>query len=102
MAAATPLLLVGDFNWLAGRSATYTELAESAGLTDAWLAAARRTNEDLNTFHDYEPPKHDGERIDWILARRPAVVSEAAIVTHAENGRTPGDHFPVTATIRFG
>lgn len=99
--AVTPLLLVGDFNCLAGRSAPYTELTEGAGLTDAWLAAARRTNDDLNTFHGYEPPKHDGERIDWILARRPAAVSEAAILTYAEDGRTPSDHFPVTATVRF-
>lgn len=96
-----PLLLVGDFNCLAGASAAYRTLTRTAGLTDAWLAAARRTNDGLNTFHGYQPPKRAGERIDWILARQPSVVSEAAIVDDAENGQTPSDHFPVTATVRF-
>lgn len=98
---ATPLLLVGDFNCLAGACEPYTVLTTRAGLTDAWLAAAHRTNEGLNTFHGYEPPKRDGERIDWILARAPAAVTEAAILDYAENGQTPSDHFPVTATVRF-
>lgn len=97
----TPLLLVGDFNCLAAASAPYAILTEQAGLTDAWLAAARRTNDGLNTFHGYQPPKRAGERIDWILARRPSAVAEAAILDYAENGQTPSDHFPVTATVRF-
>lgn len=99
--AHVPLLLVGDFNCLAGASAPYATLTQKAGLTDAWLAAARRTNDGLNTFHGYEPPKRAGERIDWILARRPSAVSEAAILDYAEQGQTPSDHFPVTATVRF-
>lgn len=98
---AVPLLLVGDFNCLAGACEPYTVLTTQAKLTDAWLAAAHRTNEGLNTFHGYEPPKRDGERIDWILARAPAAVSDAAILDYAENRQTPSDHFPVTATIRF-
>lgn len=96
-----PLLLVGDFNCLATASEPYSVLTTRAGLTDAWLAAPQRTNDGLNTFHGYEPPKRNGERIDWILARSPAAVSDAAILDYAENGQTPSDHFPVTATVRF-
>jgi len=96
-----PLILVGDFNCLAGRSAAYTELTEGAGLADTWLSAVRRTNEQINTFHGYEPPRHDGERIDWILARRPVAVTEAAILDYSERGQTPSDHFPVTAVLQF-
>lgn len=96
-----PLVLMGDFNCAAGASAAYTDLTTGAGLTDTWLAAARRTNEGLNTFHGYAPPKREGERIDWILARRPSAVTEAAIVDYTENGQAPSDHFPVTATVRF-
>lgn len=99
--AQTPVLLVGDFNCLAGASAPYALLTQQAGLVDTWLAAARRVNDGLNTFHGYQPPKRAGERIDWILARRPSAVSEAAILDYAENGQTPSDHFPVTATVRF-
>lgn len=99
--AHVPLLLVGDFNCLAGASGPYTVLTQKAGLVDTWLAAAQRTGDGLNTFHGYQPPQHAGERIDWILARAPQAVTEAAILDYAENGRTPSDHFPVTATVRF-
>lgn len=99
--AHVPLLLVGDFNCRAGASAPYTQLTQQAGLIDTWLAATHRTNDGLNTFHGYAPPKHDGERIDWILARAPRAVDDAAILNDAEPGRTPSDHFPVTATVRF-
>jgi endonuclease/exonuclease/phosphatase family metal-dependent hydrolase len=90
-----PLLLVGDFNCLAGTSAPYTVFTQKAGLVDTWLTAAQRKNEGLNTFHGYQPPQRAGERIDWILARAPQAVTDAA------NGQTPSDHFPVTATVRF-
>lgn len=96
-----PLLLLGDFNCAAGASEAYTQLTHAAGLADTWTAARARRNEGLNTFHGYEPPKRDGERIDWILARGAREVTEAAILDYAEHGRTPSDHFPVTATVRF-
>jgi endonuclease/exonuclease/phosphatase family metal-dependent hydrolase len=98
---ALPLLLVGDFNCVAGRSRAYEILTQEAGLTDTWVAAARRTNEDLNSFNDFKPSRHEGERIDWILARRPAGVAQAAVVSYDEHVQYPSDHFPVTATVRF-
>jgi endonuclease/exonuclease/phosphatase family metal-dependent hydrolase len=98
---AMPLLLVGDFNCLAGNSPAYTLLTQEAGLTDTWTAAPRRTNEDLNSFNDFLPPVHAGERIDWILVRRPLAVEAAGIVDYAGLGQFPSDHFPVTATVRF-
>lgn len=98
---AMPILLLGDFNCPAGNSSAYQELTEGAGLTDTWTAAARRTNEGLNTFNGHKPPLREGERIDWILARRPTEVTEAAIVDFTTPTLTPSDHFPVTATVRF-
>lgn len=99
--ARTPVLLVGDFNCAAGASAAYRELTSGAGLSDAWLAARERTNDGLNTFNGFEPAVREGVRIDWILTRGATAVPAAAILDYAENGRTPSDHFPVTATIRF-
>lgn len=96
-----PLLLLGDFNCAAGDSAAYAELTAGAGLTDTWTAAAQRCNEGFSTFHGHKTPARDGVRIDWILARHLAAVSEAAIVVHASPGLAPSDHFPVTATVRF-
>lgn len=98
---ALPVLLVGDFNCTAGASRAWEILTREAGLTDTWTAAAARQNASLNSFHNYEPPVAHGERIDWILARHPAAVTEAAIVTDHDGAQYPSDHFPVTAVVRF-
>jgi endonuclease/exonuclease/phosphatase family metal-dependent hydrolase len=99
--AAVPLLLIGDFNCVAGRSPAYDILTKEAGLTDTWTAAAKRTNETLNSFHNYQPALTNRERIDWILARGPSDVTDTGIVTYHEGSQHPSDHFPVTATVRF-
>ena len=96
-----PLVLVGDFNCPAGNNAAFDTLTRDTGLVDTWTAAKKRRNESLNTFHGYEPPLHDGVRIDWVLARDSAVVEEAAIVDYRKGSQYPSDHFPVTATVRF-
>lgn len=101
VAPALPVLLLGDFNCAAGASEAYAQLTRAAGLADTWTAASTRLNEGLNTFHGYAPPKRDGERIDWILARGAREVTSAAILDYAERGQTPSDHFPVAATVRF-
>jgi endonuclease/exonuclease/phosphatase family metal-dependent hydrolase len=98
---AVPLLLLGDFNCVAGASRAHEILTREAGLTDTWDAAPQRANAELNTFNGFASPKRDGERIDWILARRPAAVAAAAIVDYTGLPRFPSDHFPVTATVRF-
>ena len=96
-----PLILTGDFNCAAGNSVAYDILTKEAGLTDTWTAAATRENEDLNSFNDFKPPLHDGVRIDWILARKPASVTKAGVVDYEGLPRFPSDHFPVIATVRF-
>ena len=98
---AVPLIVVGDFNCLAGRSRAYDILTQEAGLADTWKLAPRRENEELNSFNDFKPGRYHGERIDWILARRPVTVSAAAVVSYDDASPYPSDHYPVTATIRF-
>ncbi len=96
-----PLILAGDFNCIAGNSRAYEILTREAGLSDTWRLAPQRTNEDLNSFNDFKPGLHQGERIDWILIRQPASVSRAAVVSYDETQPYPSDHFPVTATVQF-
>lgn len=98
---SVPLLLVGDFNCLAGQSPAYDLLTRETGLTDTWVLAARRQNEGLNTFNNFEPARREHQRIDWILARRPSAVPEVAIIDYPGTQPFPSDHFPVTATVRF-
>lgn len=96
-----PLILVGDFNCNAGQSRAYDILTQEAALTDTWKTATKRQNEDLNSFNDFKPGVHNGERIDWILARGVIAVTQAAVVSYDEAQPFPSDHFPMTATVRF-
>ncbi|HVZ65171.1 MAG TPA: endonuclease/exonuclease/phosphatase family protein [Lacunisphaera sp.] len=98
---AVPLILAGDFNSTAGSSRAYEILTREGGLADTWKLAVRRRNEDLDSFNDFKPAKHAGERIDWILVRPPASVDTAAVVDYEGLPTFPSDHFPVTATVRF-
>jgi endonuclease/exonuclease/phosphatase family metal-dependent hydrolase len=96
---AIPLILTGDFNCAAGSSRAYEILTGEAGLSDAWSMAAARVNEGLNTFNGFTPAQKAGVRIDWVLLRGKADVSRAEIVTDAENGQYPSDHFPVLVNL---
>lgn len=98
---ALPFVLAGDFNSTAGSSRAYEILTHDGGLVDTWKLAAHRRNEDLDSFNDFKPGKHGGERIDWILVRPPASVEAAAVVDYDGLPSFPSDHFPVTATVRF-
>jgi len=98
---AVPLLLVGDFNCPAERSRAYEMLTKEGGLADTWTLASSRQNEEVNSFNDFKPARHEGERIDWILARPPVTVEQASVVVYDESAPYPSDHFPVTATVRF-
>lgn len=99
--ATIPVVLMGDFNCAAGASPAYDILTREAGLTDTWDAAPQRANAGLSTFNNFEAPKHEGERIDWILARQPIAVEAAGIVDYEGLSQFPSDHFPMTATVRF-
>ncbi|MFP4499483.1 MAG: endonuclease/exonuclease/phosphatase family protein [Candidatus Hydrogenedentota bacterium] len=97
-----PLILMGDFNAIAEGSDPYTILTEETGLTDAWLAADKRTGEGLNTFNGFRAGKHEGDRrIDWILHRGPITAESASTDDYNEDGLYPSDHFPVTACFTW-
>jgi endonuclease/exonuclease/phosphatase family metal-dependent hydrolase len=98
---ALPIVLVGDFNAIAGSSAAYATLTEGTGLIDTWVAARERRNEGMNTYNNFREGLREDRRIDWIIASSPVTVETAAIVTDADNGVPPSDHYPVTATLRF-
>lgn len=94
-----PLLLVGDFNAVAGKNPAYDTLVKDAGLEDTWLTARERRNEELNSFNNFRAPQANGQRIDWILLRGKADVAFSEIVTFQQNGQFPSDHFPVLARL---
>lgn len=97
-----PVLLIGDFNAAAGSNKAYEILTGDKFFADAWLLAGERRGEGTNTFNGFRPPRRDGVRIDWILARGEVMVAQAETVTFARDGQFPSDHFPVVARLRLG
>lgn len=96
----TPVVLMGDFNAVAGSSETW-DLATSEGLHDAWRVAAAHEGPAV-TSNGFGPPPDDWEgRIDWILVGGPISVPSIATIVHGVDGRYPSDHYPVLATLEI-
>lgn len=96
-----PVLLLGDFNAGAGRNRAYDLLTAENFFTDAWLVAAHRAGEGVDTFNGFQPVKRTGERIDWILFRGKLAVDWAGVDLFQRDGQFPSDHFPVVARLRI-
>jgi endonuclease/exonuclease/phosphatase family metal-dependent hydrolase len=94
-----PILLVGDFNAVAKASAAYTTLTDGGFLTDLFRTAPERSGEDLNTFHGYRKPGHDGVHIDWLLGRGGWKSKTAEVITFEVKGQHPSDHFPAMVKV---
>jgi endonuclease/exonuclease/phosphatase family metal-dependent hydrolase len=95
-----PIILVGDFNAAAGDNRAYDTLTGAGKFTDSWLAA-KKHGDAIGTFHNYAGPRAGGARIDWILMRGPVVALSTEVITFAQQGQYPSDHFPVVATLAW-
>jgi len=96
-----PLFLVGDFNAVATANRAYDILAKESRLADTWFAARERRNEDANSFTGFGPLRHEGQRIDWILARGAMEVRATEAVTFRPGDQWPSDHLPIVAWVRL-
>jgi endonuclease/exonuclease/phosphatase family metal-dependent hydrolase len=94
-----PVLLAGDFNVPAGRSAAYEIL--TSDMVDTWTSARRRSPV-YATWHGYRPLRPEGPRIDWILTRGSVTVHSVVINTFAHGTQFPSDHLPVQALVSLG
>jgi endonuclease/exonuclease/phosphatase family metal-dependent hydrolase len=56
----------------------------------------------VGTFNGFTFGKTTGEKIDYVFVEPGAEVLGVSIIRTAVAGRYPADHFPVTATVRFG
>jgi endonuclease/exonuclease/phosphatase family metal-dependent hydrolase len=97
-----PLLLVGDFNAVAGSNKVYDILTEDGFLRDTWNFAGEKRNAEFNSFNGFNRPRKNGQRIDWILLRGDAKVRASEIVIFEKDGQFPSDHFPVVAWLTLG
>ena len=100
-APTLPVVLTGDFNSAAERSAPYEILTRGAGLADTWLTAATQRTPQYMTWHGYRLLVPYGPRIDWMLTKGAVTVEAAAINTFTRDGQFPSDHLPVQTLLRF-
>ena len=98
------VIVTGDFNMGEGSEA-YKALfdlsdGQSSPLRDTYRIAhpTRAANE--GTFSEFKAGAPSGPRIDWIGVSREWQVIKAEIDRTERDGRTPSDHFPVTAVLR--
>ena len=91
-----PVLVMGDFNGGGDDSNPCYRACLKAGFTDTSQNAGLCKNLAYNSIHDYECPKQDGRRIDWIMAKGlpPATHYEQ----HMPN-EFASDHLAVSADI---
>lgn len=104
LAEGCRVVISGDFNAGEG-SEPYRALfgSDPAGgrvLVDTFRKAHPDRGEAEGTFPNFRAGPARGDRIDWIACTEDWEVRDAAIDRTARDGRTPSDHFPITATLR--
>ena len=104
LAAQCRVIVTGDFN--AGEdSPPYSALFGAEGnlaspLRDAYRLLHSTRAADEGTFSNFKAGAVNGPRIDWIGLSAEWQALEATIDRTERGGRTPSDHFAVTAILR--
>jgi endonuclease/exonuclease/phosphatase family metal-dependent hydrolase len=98
------VIVTGDFNAAEGSEPYVALFADSDGKASPVLDTFRVRHADRGkeegTFSGFKAAQTTGPRIDWIACSRDWDVRLAGIDRTARDGRTPSDHFPVTAVLR--
>lgn len=101
LAGTTPTVVTGDFNAGEG-SPPYQALFTEDGpvkLLDTFRLAHPDRKPNEGTFSSFKSTEIQGDRIDWIGVTTGWTVKSAEIDRTQREGRTPSDHFPVTAIM---
>lgn len=99
------VIVTGDFNTGEG-SEPYHELFYPnndgpSPISDTYRVTYHGRAPNEGTFSGFKPDDSNGPRIDWIGASKDWWIVAASIDRTAREGRTPSDHFPVTAVLRL-
>lgn len=101
--AESRVIITGDFN-ASVDSEPYSELfgakdGKDSPFVDTYRLLNKQSERE-GTFSGFTVSNDNGSRIDWIAVTRDLEVRSATIDRTARNGRTPSDHFPVTAVVK--
>lgn len=100
------VIITGDFNATVS-SKPYQALfqndnseASKIQLVDTYKVGSTESNQSEATFSGFRAGPVKGGRIDWIAVSTGWKVIRAEINRTSREGRTPSDHYPVTATLQ--
>jgi endonuclease/exonuclease/phosphatase family metal-dependent hydrolase len=104
LGADSTVIVTGDFNAGEG-SDPYRALFGSpddvpSPVVDTYRSVHPERGPQEGSFSGFKASATQGERIDWIAVTRNWQIVSATIDRTARDGRTPSDHFPVTAVLR--
>lgn len=104
LARGASIIVTGDFN--AGEASEPYEFlfgkidGEQSPLVDSLRSVRPDRGQEEGTFSGFVATNRKGARIDWIGVSRDLKVTSAEIDRTEKDGRTPSDHFPVTAIVQ--
>ena len=104
LGAGCRIVVTGDFNAGEG-SGPYAALfdpidGKPSPVIDTFRTIHPTRGKTEGTFSGFKADAISGDRIDWIAASRDWDVRLVGIDRTMKDGRTPSDHFPVTAVLR--
>ena len=99
------VVITGDFNAAVGSEPYQAMFDEkhpknALALIDTYKVAAAEDEPGEGTFSGFRAGVNDGARIDWVAVSKGWKVVSASIDRTSRDGRTPSDHYPVTATLQ--
>lgn len=97
------VVVTGDFNSPEGGepyAVLFGKPGDRTALVDTFRAAHPGRGAEEGTTTGFKASATRGSRIDWIGCSRDWTVRAAGIDRTSRDGRTPSDHFPVTAVLR--
>jgi endonuclease/exonuclease/phosphatase family metal-dependent hydrolase len=99
------VVVTGDFN-ADQQSPPYEALfsaveAQDSPVIDTYRGLHPERRAEEGTFSAFNASETKGARIDWIGVSRDWKIQSATIDRTSRDGRTPSDHFPVTATLAY-
>lgn len=98
------VVVTGDFNSGEDSDAYRHLFGDNQGTTspviDCFRAAHPERSKNEGTFSGFKSQNTTGARIDWVGISQAFKIDLVEIDRTAKDGRTPSDHFPVTAVLR--
>lgn len=96
-------IVTGDFNAGEGSKPYEAMFAEVDGkkspVVDTYRSFVPEKKDGEGTFSGFKASGTQGARIDWIGVSAAWKIEDAQILHNSRDGRTPSDHFPITAKL---